>query len=208
MTRPPSTRVLFLLLLPFALALTSCDSGGSGEADVNNQFSFTITPTSSSTSALQKRSQKDLNGYSFFVDTDDVAEVDDEAFVIYFSDNESFSEDDATNGLFGFAARDSGQPDTGSFTITDESSRSSSAFIAWLYEDVAETQSTPYYAVQDGTLSFSTSTDDKVAGTLEGTAIEYKFTSSGFEQDTVEVSGSFTAEDLDTYVSYGSYIGN
>lgn len=210
MTRAPSVHLLVLALLPFAFLVAACDSGGASEDGINNQFSFTITPTASSSTAFQKQSQKDLDGYSFFVDAGDIAEVDDEAFVIYFNGNESFSEDNATNGLFGFAARDAGQPETGSFSITDGSdeTRSSSAFIAWLYEDLQNTQNAPYYLFQSGTLSLSTSNDEEVSGQLSGTAIEYTVSASGLQTDTVEVSGSFTAEDLDTYVPFGNYTGN
>ena len=211
MTRLVSARLFLLALLPAVFALTACDSGGASEEDLNNQFSFTITPTGESATASPKQSAKDVNGYSFFVDANDIAEVDEETFVIYFSGNESFSEESATSGLFGFAARNSGQPGTGSFTIADatnESSPPSSEFIAWLYEDLGDTQSAPYYLFQDGTLSLSTSDDDEVSGQISGTALEYTFTSSSFETDTVEVSGSFTAEDLDTYVPFSNYTGN
>jgi hypothetical protein len=210
MTRLSSARALLLALLPVVFALAACDSGGSSEDDVNNQFSFTITPAPSSSNTLQKQSPKDLNGYSFFVDTEDIAEVDDEAFVIYFSGNESFSEANATSGLFGFAARNSGQPETGSFDITDglDGSGPSSKFLAWLYEDVENTQQTPHYFFQNGTLSLSTSSDEKVSGQLSGTAIEYIPTASGVQTDTVEISGSFSAKDLDTYVPFGNYAGN
>lgn len=212
MTRSISARHLFLILLPFAFVLSACDSGGTnGEPEINNEFSFTITPSSSSTSAaVPKRTQKDLDGYSFFVDTDDIDGADDEAFVIYFSGNDSFSESSATSGLFGFAGRNSGQPGTGTFSITNDTGggHSSSNFIAWLYEDVENTQSAPYYFFQSGTLSLSTSNDDEVSGQLSGTAIEYTVTSSGFTTDTVDVSGSFAAEDLDTYVPFDNYTGN
>jgi len=212
MTRSVSARPLLLALLPLLFVLSACDSGGTNdEPEIDNEFSFTITPTSSSSSvAVPKRTQKDLNGYSFFVDTGDIEDVDDEAFVIYFSGNDSFSENSATNGLFGFAGRNAGQPGTGSFSITDnpEDGHASSDFIAWLYEDAENTRSAPYYFFQSGTLSLSTSNDDEVSGQLSGTAIEYTVTSSGFTTDTVEVSGSFAAEDLDTYVPFDNYTGN
>lgn len=212
MTRSVSARPLFLALLPLLFVLSACDSGGTNdEPEINNEFSFTITPTSSNSSvAVPKRTQKDLNGYSFFVDTGDIEGAEDEAFVIYFSGNDSFSESSATNGLFGFAGRNAGQPGTGSFPITDnpDDGHASSDFVAWLYEDVENTESSPYYFFQSGTLSLSTSNDDEVSGQLSGTAIEYTVTSSGFTTDTVEVSGSFAAEDLDTYVPFENYTGN
>jgi hypothetical protein len=199
-------RLLGCALLPLVL-FVACDSGGSNGVDLDNEFSFSITPVSSSGSAVAKVSEKDLNGYSFFVDANDVDDVDDEAFVVYFSGNENFSQQNATQGLFGFVARNSGQPGTGDFDITDgaDGTASSSDFVGWLYEDLGDTQNAPYYLIQNGTLSLSTSNDDEVTGQLSGTATAYTFTSTGITTDTVEVSGSFTAEDLNTYVPFNNY---
>jgi hypothetical protein len=198
-----SIRSFCLALVPLLFVLTACDSGGSN-TEIDNQFSLTISSSSSSTAAVSKKTKKDLSGYSFFVDAEDVDDVDDDAFVIYLSGNESFSEQNATEGLFGFMARNSGQPGTGEYSITDDPS--SSEFGAWLYEDLTDRESgAPYYFIHNGSLSLSTSTDRKVAGSISGRATEYAFTSTGVSLDTVDVSGSFTAKRLDTYVSYSNY---
>ncbi len=203
MKRLLSARILCLVLLPLAFTLTACDSGGSG-SDIDNQFTLTISSSSSSsTAAVPKKAKKDLNGWSFFVDTEDVEEVDEQSFVVYFNDSESFSEQNATQGLFGFVARRSSQPGTGDYTISDQSS--SSNFVAWLYEDLGNTQNAPYYLIHDGTVSFETSTDNKVEGTISGTATEFEFTSTGASLDTVDVSGSFTAKNLDEFVDFSNY---
>jgi len=210
MTRSPLPTILGFVLLPLAVFVTGCDSGGSGGESIDNEFSMTITPTSSgSASAVPKGAQKDLNGYSFFVDTDDLNNVDDQAFVIYFNGNDSFSESNATQGLFGFVGRESGQPGTGQFTITGGASGSptSSEFIGWLYEDFSNTQNTPYYLIQDGTLTLSTSNDDKVSGTIGGTATAYTISETGVTTEVVEVTGTFTAKNLDTFVPYAQYAG-
>lgn len=202
MTRLVSTRV-FLTVLSFAFVLAACDSGGSN-SEINNEFTLTISPTSSSsTSAVPKTTKKDLNGYSFFVNAEDVENVDEKGFVIYFNGSDSFSEQNATQGLFGFLARNSGQPGTGEYSITNTST--SSAFAGWLYEDLTNRQNAPYYLIHDGSLSLSTSSDRKVAGSISGTATQYTFTSSGVSLDTVNVSGSFTAKSLDKFVPYSSY---
>lgn len=208
MKRLSSLRALLVLLLPLFFVISACDSGGANEEEVNHEFSFEITPTSSSNTeaAVPKISEKDLNGYSFFVDTDDIEEADEQAFVIYFSGNESLSQQNATDGLFGFVARQSAQPESGEYTITDGSNGqpSPSEFIGLLDEDPT-TQSSPFYVIQNGTLDLSTSNDNEVSGTITGTATAYTFTNSEVTQDTVEVSGSFTAKNLDTYVPFESY---
>jgi hypothetical protein len=203
MKRLISARILCLVLLPLVFTLTACDSGGSG-SDIDNQFTLTISSSSSSsTAAVPKETKKDLNGWSFFVDTEDVEEVDEQSFVVYFNDSESFSQQNATQGLFGFVAQRSSQPGTGDYTISDQSS--SSNFVAWLYEDLDNTQSAPFYLIHDGTVSFETSTDNKVVGTLSGKATEFEFTSTDMSLDTVDVSGSFTAKNLDEFVDFSNY---
>lgn len=205
-------RKFCLALLPLAFLLTGCDSGGSGGGKaIDNEFSMTITPSSSeSAAAVPKVAQKDLNGYSFFVDTDDLDNVDDQAFVIYFNGNDSFSESNATQGLFGFVGRESGQPGTGEFTITGGATGTptSSEFVGWLYEDLRDMQSAPFYVINSGTLTLSTSNDDKVSGIIGGTATAYTFTGTDYTTEVVNVSGTFTAKSLDTFVPYGSYAGS
>lgn len=202
MTRLRSIRALCFALLPLLFVFAACDSGGSNST-IDNQFSLTITSSSSSSAAVSKNTKKDLNGWSFFVDTGDVEEVDEQSFVVYFSNSESFSKENATQGLFGFVARTSSQPDPGDYSISDQPS--SSDFVAWLYEDLSNTQGAPYYVLHDGTVSFETSTDNKVEGSISGTATEYEFTSSGVSLDTVDVSGTFTAENLDDFIDFSNY---
>ncbi len=200
---PSCLVVLSLLVLP------ACDSGGSSSEDeINHEFSLSITPTSSSANtAVPKVTEKELNGYSFFVDTEDIEQAEEQAFVIYMSGNESLSQENATQGLFGFLARRSTQPGTGEFTITDGSNGepTTSEFVGWLYEDLTNTQSAPYYFLRSGTLNLSTSNDNEVSGTIRGTATAFTFTETGVTEETVEVSGSFTAKNLDTYVPFGEY---
>lgn len=211
MKRLSSLRILLVLLLPVFFGISACDSGGSNEEEVNHEFSFTITPTSSSSTdgAVPKISEKSLNGYSFFVDADDIEEVEEQAFVVYFSGNESLSQQNATQGLFGFVARQSSQPGTGEYTITDGSNGqpTSSEFVGWLYENLTNTQGSPYYFIQSGTLELTTSNDNEVSGTITGTATAYTFSSSGVTEETVDVSGSFTAKNLDSYVPFDEYTG-
>ena len=89
-------RVLCIALFPFLFA-TACDSGGSNDS-VDNQFSLTIEPTSSSGTTVEQ--QEEVSGFSFFVDAEDT-ETEEEAFAIYMDNEESFSTESASQGLFG-----------------------------------------------------------------------------------------------------------
>jgi hypothetical protein len=198
-------------LVPFALFLWACDSSDSGDADdgdqMSNEFAISITPTASESAAVETAVQKDLNGFSFFVDTDDLDDVQDEAFVIYFTGGSSFSAQSATQGLFGFLARESGQPGTGDYTITEDAEAASSEFIGWLYEDLGSSQGAPYYLIEEGTLSLSTSDDDRVSGTISGTGTAYTITNTGVTTEAVEFSGSFGSSELDVYLPFGDFTG-
>jgi hypothetical protein len=205
-------RLLSFLLLPLAL-FTACDSGGSNEeAEINNEFSFTITPTSSSSTAdaAATRSQTDVDGFSFFVDTEDIEDTQEQAFVIYLSGGDSGS--NLAQGLFGFVARQSTQPDEGTYNLADlQGTPSSTAFIGALYEDVQNIteEGAPYYFVQSGTLNLQESSDNEVSGELTATATEYTIEGSGADiqitEQSVQITGQFTAKNLDTYVPFDQY---
>lgn len=212
MIKSSSFRILLALLLPAFFVLSACDSGGSnGEEALNNEFSFTITPTSSSNSnaAVPKIEQKDLDGFSFFVDTDDIEDVEEQAFVIYFSGGEDFSQQSASQGLFGFLARQSSQPGTSTYNLTDGSTGepSPSDFMGFLFENAENmaAQDTPYYVFQSGSVTITESSDNEVAGSVSASAIGYTFTGTEYTEETVEITGEFTAENLDTYVPFGQY---
>ncbi|MFP4227653.1 MAG: hypothetical protein ACLFTE_02370, partial [Salinivenus sp.] len=89
-------------------ALTGCDSGGSnGESD--NKFSLDISPSGQSSSSIEDIEEKTVDGFSFFAD----GEVNGEQFfAIYLTGDNSLSEESTPEGLFGWIARDSGQPST------------------------------------------------------------------------------------------------
>lgn len=215
MHRSPTFRLFLALLLPVFFFVSACDSGGSNEEEINNSFSFSISPTSSSSSAeaVPKVSEKDLNGFSFFVDTQDIDEADEQAFAVYFNSEESFSEESTTEGLFGFVARASTQPGTGSYNLTSgrDGEPPSTDFTGILFEDVS-TQSTggaPIYVFESGTLELTTSSDDEVSGQITATATAFSYEGSGQDieltEEEVEITGSFTAKDLSTYVDFGQF---
>jgi len=209
-------RLFLLVTLPFFLILSGCDSEGSNDgAEISNEFSFTITPASSdtTTNVASKNSTKDLNGFSFFVDTEDLEDVQEQSFLIYLSGDESTSQETLAQGLFGFIGRPSTQPDEGEYTFADlQGSQSSSNFIGALYEDIQNinsAQGAPYYFVRSGTLTIQESGDDEVSGELTATATEYTIKGSGTDvqvtETAVEITGQFTARRLDAYVPVEEY---
>lgn len=195
-------RILFIALLPVALVLQGCDSGGSS-AEVNNEFSLTIEPTSSSATAPEAVSQETVNGFSFFYDAEN-PETGEQVFGIYLSNNESFSSGNASQGLFGFVARASGRPGSGDYQFASGGSLQPSQFVGFLYRDIANIQTAPFYVIESGTLNLQTSTDSEVAGMVDAEGTAYTFTDSGFTQESVTITGTFTAEDVDTFVNFST----
>lgn len=194
-------RVLCVALLPF-LFVTACDSGGSsGEDDVDNQFTFTIEPTSSSGTAVEQ--QEEVSGFSFFVEAED-SETGDEVFAIYLDDEESFSSESASQGLFGWIALDASQPSTGEYTFNSDANATANQFAAVLWEDVQNAQTAPFYMVEGGTLTLSESSEDRVAGSIDATGTKVTLTASGGTEEPVNITGSFTAEDIETFVELTS----
>lgn len=213
MKRLYSFRIFLALLLPAFFFLSACDSGGSNEEEeLNNEFSFTVTPTSSSDTeaAVPKISQRDINGFSFFVDTDDIEEVDEQAFVVYFSGSDTFSQQNATQGLFGFVGRKSSQPGNGDYTLVDayEQTDPASAFVGFLYEDfqnIGTANSLPYYIIRSGTLTVTESSDNEVSGSITANATAFTISGDQYTEERVEITGEFSAENLDSYVPFGEY---
>lgn len=215
MTHLPPVRFLLLAALPLFL-FSACDSGGSNdETEIDNEFSFTVTPASSSSTEdiVSKNSSKDLSGFSFFVDTADLEDVQEQSFMIYLSGDESSSQETLAQGLFGFIGRQSTQPDEGEYALADlQDSLSPTDFIGALYEDVqniSTAQGAPYYFVRSGTLDIQESNDDEVSGEVTAIATEYTIEGSGTDvqltEATVEITGQFTAKRLDAYVPVDQY---
>lgn len=190
-------RVLLFALLSLVVGLSACDSGGSDEEDVDNQFTFTIEPMSSSSAATEQ--EEEVSGFSFFVDAEN-PDTGEEVFAVYLSDEESFSEGSATQGLFGWLARNSSQPGTGTYDFHGTSEPTAAEFGGVLWEDIQNTQTAPFYVIEGGTVTFSESTDEKIAGSIDATGRKVTITSSGATEEPVTVTGTFTAEDVDNFV--------
>lgn len=187
------------------LFMAACDSGGSGGEEVNNEFTLDVTPTSSSSNAqVRAIEDKTLNGFSFFFDAEN-PETGQQAFAIYLSNSESFSRQSATQGLFGWIARGSDRPGSGTYSLKSGADFSGSAFAGVLWESFGGGgQSAPFYVIESGTLTLDASSDDRVAGSIDATATAFSFTSSGATQESVTLSGSFTAKGVDEFVSLSS----
>ena len=193
-------RVLCVALFPF-LFVTACDSGGSNDS-VDNQFSLTIEPASSS-GTIVEAVQKELNGFSFFYEGEN-PNTGEKAFGIYLSDNESFSKQNATDGLFGWVARSSDQPDSGSYSFTMQPDPGDNNFVGFFYEDFANFQNEPWHVIESGTIQINESSGNKVSGSIEATGTTYTPTDGGVTEEPVTITGSFTAKDVETFVAFNS----
>lgn len=193
-----SLRSICIALLPLLFLFVACDSGGSsGEDDIDNQFTFTIEPASSSGTTVEQ--QQEVSGFSFFVEAED-SEMEEEVFAVYLDDGESFSAESASQGLFGWIALDASQPGTGEYNFNSDGQVTANEFGAVLWEDVQNPQVAPFYVVEGGTLTISESSDDKVAGSIDATGTKVTITTSGSSEEPVTITGSFTAEDIETFV--------
>jgi len=188
---------LLLFLLSLAIGLSACDSGGAEEDEVDNQFSFTIEPTSSGSATVEQ--EEELNGHSFFVEAED-SETGEEVFAIYLNDEDSFSDESATQGLFGWIGRDASRPGTGEYAFNSDGETTNTRFGAIFWEDIQNTQTAPFYIIDSGTVTLSESSDGKVSGSVDASGRKLIITSSGTAEEPVRISGSFTAEDVDTFV--------
>lgn len=200
-----SSRSVFCLLLFASLAIAACDSGGSS-GDVNNQFDFSIQSASTSNAEVAKleSARKQVSGFSFFFDAEH-PETGEKAFGIYLSDSEAFSADGATQGLFGFLARLSARPGPGTYSFTSGSSGvQSSQFVGLLYENFSNIQNAPFYVVESGTLTVETSTETEVSGRVDATGTSYSFVNGSVEQEAVEISGTFSAKSVETFVAFNT----
>lgn len=211
MKRQISLPVLCLALSSLLLGLTACDSGGSGDGgEIQNEFSFTIEPTSSSSTEAvpRKGAQEEISGFSFFADSEDIEEANpsERSFLVYMSGENSFSQSSVADGLFGFIARNSGQPSEGTYDFVDgQNGPTKDEFVGWLYKDLSSSQSSPFYILRSGTINVETSNDNKFSGKLNGTATEFSFSSTGFTREEVKITGSFTAKNAEGWIDAFQY---
>lgn len=137
-------------------------------------------------------------------------------FGLYLSDEASFGEESAHQGLFGLAVRKGGRPSTGSHAIntSEEGIDLGSSMGMILFEDVGEIENgASYYVGTGGTVDVETSNDRRMSGTFEVEAmhVQFQFDSSTGEVsgDTTDVviTGEFTAKNADTFLPPGAAPG-
>lgn len=190
-------KILGVLLL--LSTLTACDRGDT--QDINNEFSFTVaslTPNSKTASAASV--SQEISGYSFFFDAENPT-TGTQLFSIYLHGSENFSRQNATQGLFGFLARTSERPESGTYDFTNpDSTLGTSRFQAALYENFANPQSTPFYVISSGTLTIESSSQNRIVGSIEASGTSFSGSDSDQTQQAVTISGTFTAKSVDTFV--------
>lgn len=200
MSHSISVRTLWVAVLPLFVLVTACDSGGSNGGGIDNSFTLTIEPVSSGGSAVESV-QTELNGFSFFFDGKS-PNSGRQVFGIYMGDEESFSKQSITDGLFGWVARAGDRPDAGSYNFTTtDSGISASQFVGFLAEDFTNPNAAPLYLIESGTLTIDTSSDDKVSGSIDATGT--RIAPQGGQQ-TVSITGTFTAENVEDFVAFSS----
>lgn len=185
-----------LLLAPLFLTVTACDSGGNSSNDVDDQpfldnaFSLTVTDSTGKS--------KTLDGFGYFATGQD-PDSGIEGFVLYFVDEEEFSENDASNGLFGIAVRNAARPGIGQYSASDDDQRfeDGSSFFMVLYENLG-TQSGTIYSVTDGNINVTRSESDRVDGDMNLQASAFTFDDGGSELP-VTIEGSFRAPGVSSF---------
>lgn len=214
MNRLFSFRLLGLALVPLLLVFSACDSGGDEEQDTSNEFELEVSSTSSS-SALSPKSDPDttLKGFSFFYsDTD--PDTGEEVFAVYFNGDDEFSETSAQQGLYGFVVRKSSRPSTGSYqlaSVRQVDGLDKQDFVGLIYEKIdaqdSETSflSAPFHFFESGTLTLDESTDNRVSGSIDGTGTTFTIDTSGetpqYNETTVQITGSFSARNVENFVT-------
>lgn len=207
MTSTPSYRFILAVFLPVLFVISACDSGGSNGDETTNEFSLTVTTTNSSGAMAKAVSDTTIRGYSFFYAGQN-PDTGEEVFSIYMSGNDSFSDQSAQDGLYGFLARQSSRPNAGEYDVVHlEQEIDSGNFIGVLFEDVGSSGSNnePFYVPDGGTVTLTSSTSDRVEGRVDLTAeaISFNFSGATASIDTtdVQISGEFSARNVEQFAN-------
>lgn len=212
MNRFFSYQLLALALVPLLLVFAACDSGGDEDEEHSNEFTLNVSSTSSS-SALSPKSARDttLTGFSFFYAGED-PETGQHVFAIYLNGTENFSETSAQEGLYGFFARKSTQPSSGTYTVNDMTETEdldNSNFIGLIYEDMGTQQGSlmaPFYFSESGTITLDESSGNRVSGSLDIMADAFTIDTTGstlaFDTTDVHITGSFSAQNVENFALF------
>lgn len=198
-----SVRSFAVLLVAslLTLSLSACDSGGSSEEEsINNRFSLEITSVGDGSAA--KAPAETVEGFSFFAQGED-PETGQQAFGLYFADEQDFSQQAAQEGLFGFIARASSRPGTGTYSITDsDEGVSSGAFVMVLYKNIGSNTGT-FYVANSGTFNITASDDNRIEAEVDVQATEFSFDTNTTQ--TVNITGTITAENAETFLGFSGF---
>jgi len=200
--QPPACLVLIVACL-FSLALSSCGSTDSDdELDIDNRFSLEITPSGENGTTVVVR--ETLNGFSFFATGQD-PETGQQGFGIYLNNSEDISVNSSQDGLFGYLAKQSGQPGTGTYELADINNNdtdfdSGEKFAFVIIRNSGPQQQSSYVIGESGTVNITRSNSEIVEGTITATGIELVFSSDEFTETPVTITGEFTARGVDLFL--------
>lgn len=220
MKRSRLFRNICILILPLFVVFTACDSNEDDGTQVQNEFTMDVTSTSSSSAVAPKSSpDTSLEGHSFFVSQEN-PDSGDPVFAVYFNESDSLSETSAQQGLWGFVARQSDRPSAGKYTIVNTRETTgidTEDFIGLVYEDIGSQDpntsllEAPFHILTSGTLELTESSDNRVSGTIDGQGISFVLDTSGstptYREIDVEITGSFTARNVDNFVPVSTQAG-
>lgn len=194
MTRFLPFNGLLLLAAALILSLSACDSGGSNEEEPDveeGRVEISINGDASGT----------FDGYAYFFDVVDDS-TGESAFGLILNNTNSANQ----SGQYIWIARESSRPGTGQydFAAIDEenSDLRPDQFIAVALSVVNDDSAMgSIYFSNGGTLTLTSSSDDKVAGSFIIEAVSFRYNSESEELEEVDITleGAFDANPTNSY---------
>jgi len=206
------TSVLGLAATILLLMVAACDSGGgTDEASFANEFSFSISELAPSAAPLAaQQAPSNLDGFSFFFEGTD-PETNDEIFLVYFTQNNELNAESSSQGLFGFVVRYGPRPGVGggNFVSLDSDVELTDNFGMMLLEGAEDFGtaggSFNWYLSDGGTIDVTTSSGDRVEGTINAEATRVFFDGSTSDTTRVTIEGSFAARSANSFVGFSPF---
>jgi hypothetical protein len=206
------TPIVGLAAMALLLMVAACDSGGGAEEEsFANEFSFSISEVTPSTAPLAaQQASTTLDGFSFFFEGTE-PESNEDLFLIYFTQNNDLSDESASQGLFGFVVRYGPRPGVGdgNFVSLDTVVEPTEDFGMMLLEGVGDFGtaggSFQWYLSDGGTIDVTTSSEDRVEGTINAEAMRVSFDGSASDTTRVTIDGSFAAQSANSFVGFSPF---
>lgn len=182
--------------MTLALTLTACDSGGSADEDddpsppVSNALTLTITDSDGETI-------KTIEAFAFFSTTTE--STGSTAFSIFFTDEETFSDNSTESGFFGSAVRMSTRPAVGQYaasSVEDGDSFTNGETFLISFSEVSPSGSSIFYGVEGGEVVVTRSESARVDGDLSLRGNAVSFDGSTQSEQGITITGSFRASSL------------